>query len=135
MPGETDLGALLRAMTPTLREGEYVFCTLPPGTALPPGVVPLATFAEAEGLSAIVAHEAALRAGLAGAGPFALITLAVHSSLDAIGFLAAVTRALAEANIPANAVAAYHHDHLFVPVARAGEAVRALRAAAAPSDS
>ncbi len=131
MPGESELGALLRGMTPVLREGEYVFCTLPFGTpagaGLPAGIAPLAAFAEDEGLSVVVARDAAERAGLAGAGPFRLITLAVHSSLDAVGFLAAVARALAEAGIPANPVAAYHHDHLFVPAARAGAALRVLR--------
>ncbi len=44
----------------------------------------------------------------------------------AIGFLAAVTAHLAESGIAVNAVSAFHHDHLFVPAARAEEAMRRL---------
>jgi len=50
----------------------------------------------------------------------------VHSALDAVGFLAAVTTRLAEAGISVNAVSAFHHDHLFVPEHRADEALQLL---------
>ena len=52
-----------------------------------------------------------------------MITLTVHSSLEAVGFLAVITRKLAQHSISVNAVSAYHHDHLFVPVACAEEAM------------
>jgi hypothetical protein len=39
-----------------------------------------------------------------------------------------VAVALAEAGIACNMVAALNHDHVFVPVERAGEAVAILRA-------
>jgi uncharacterized protein len=57
-----------------------------------------------------------------------LITLTVHSSLDAVGFLAAITAHLTEAGISVNAVSAYYHDYLFVPEHRAEEALRLLQA-------
>jgi hypothetical protein len=60
-----------------------------------------------------------------------LITLTVHSSLEAVGFLAAVTVPLAEAGISVNAVSAFHHDHLFVPVERAEDAQLLLQRLAA----
>jgi uncharacterized protein len=56
-----------------------------------------------------------------------LITLTVHSSLDAVGFLAAITVRLAEAGISVNAVSAFYHDHLFVPDHRADQALSILR--------
>lgn len=56
-----------------------------------------------------------------------LITLTVHSALDAVGFLAAVTARLAETGISVNAVSAFHHDHLFVPADRAEDAMAVLR--------
>ncbi len=59
--------------------------------------------------------------------PSRMITLNAYSALDAVGFLAAITARLAGAGISANAVSAYHHDHLFVPVARAEEAILLLR--------
>ena len=59
-----------------------------------------------------------------------MITLTVHSALDAVGFLAAVTARLAAAGIGANPVSAFFHDHLFVPAARADEALALLRSLA-----
>ena len=51
----------------------------------------------------------------------------MHSSLQAVGLTAAVADALADAGIACNAVAAYYHDHLFVPLDRADEASDILR--------
>ena len=62
---------------------------------------------------------------------WARITLAVHSSLDAVGLTAAVAGVLAERGISANMVAAFHHDHLFVPWSRRAEALAALQALSA----
>jgi hypothetical protein len=52
--------------------------------------------------------------------------LTVHSSLEAVGLTAAVSKALTEANISCNVVAAYYHDHIFVPVKDAKQAMRVL---------
>jgi len=94
---------------------------------LPPGLVPLATVREDEGLSAIVTAADAEAHGLAGEFPCAGITLRVHSALDAVGFLAVITRALADAGIGTNPVAGFHHDHLFVPWERHHDALAVLR--------
>ena len=59
-----------------------------------------------------------------------MITLNVHSSLDAVGFLAAVTARLTTADMGVNPVSGYFHDHLFVPADRADEAMALLRALA-----
>ncbi|TGE02540.1 ACT domain-containing protein [Methylobacterium nonmethylotrophicum] len=126
MSGETDLRRLLSGMRPELRPGTYVFVLVADGR-VPAGLAPVLTFREAEGLTLILTEDEAARAGLPGAFPCRWITLAVHSSLAAVGFLAAVTQRLAEAGIAVNAVSAVHHDHLFVPVARAEEAMRLLR--------
>ncbi len=56
------------------------------------------------------------------------ITLTVHSSLEAVGLTAAVATALTEAGISANVVAAFFHDHIFVPAADADQAVAVLLA-------
>jgi len=62
--------------------------------------------------------------------------LTVHSSLAAVGLLAAVTAALAARGISVNPVSAFHHDHLFVPVTQAEAALETLRAlSAAPPAS
>ena len=113
-------------MKPRLRGAHYLFIHLAPGKRLPENLVALATFEEDEGTTAIVEEGRAQRAELEGIGPFAMITLEVQSDLQAVGFVAAVARSLADAGIPANAVAAYNHDHLFVPADRADAALRIL---------
>lgn len=59
---------------------------------------------------------------------FVWLELAVHSDLNAVGFLAAVSQALAGAGVPCNAIAAFHHDHIFVPESKAETAIEALEA-------
>ena len=126
MSGLTDLDQLLAHLEPSLREGEYVFITVD-DDRMTDELQPLATFVEDEGLSLIVERERAEAAGLAAEGVFRCITLTVRSSLEAVGLTAAVATALAEAGISANVVAAFHHDHVFVPAADAERALSVLR--------
>jgi hypothetical protein len=124
-----DLAALLRGLAPGLHEGVWVYAVAPAGTDLAP-LAPLASFREAEGLTVIVEEGAARAAGLEPLFRAAWITLGVASELAAVGLTAAVARCLAEARIPCNVVAAARHDHLFVPVEHAAEALGRLRALA-----
>ncbi|MGW4235019.1 ACT domain-containing protein [Streptomyces sp. NPDC004980] len=133
MTGERDLRTLLRSMRPELNPGRYVFTTVPDG-GMPTGVTPVATVAEREGLTLVLPEADAVAAGLAYDFVAGWITLRVHSALDAVGLTAAVSLALTDAGVSCNMVAGYHHDHLFVPYARAAEAVEVLEALAAESD-
>jgi ribonuclease HI len=54
------------------------------------------------------------------------ITLSVHSSLAAVGFLAVISEKLAEAAISVNVISGYYHDHLFIPRDRVTEAMAIL---------
>lgn len=117
---ETDLAILIRAMNPRLLPGVFVFTTVP---TVPAGIEPLMTFREAEGVTLILGREEAQAAGLSWIFPCRMITLEIHSSLDAVGFLAAITASLAKAGIAVNPVSGFHHDHLFVPEGRAEEAM------------
>ncbi len=125
-PAESDLRRLLASMRPELQDGTYLFCTLPDGD-IPKDLAPLATFREAEGLTLVLRKEDAARHGIAGTFEAAWITLTVYSDLAAVGFLAAVAAALAGEAIPCNAMAGYHHDHLFVPTAMAKRAMAVLQ--------
>ncbi|MBZ9989859.1 ACT domain-containing protein [Mesorhizobium sp. BH1-1-5] len=133
MTGETDLQKLLASMTPQLLAGTYVFATLAPDAPTPAGLDPVMQFREHEGLTLIVTEDEAKAAGLAGTFRCRMITLDVHSSLEAVGFLAAITAKLAAAGMGVNPVSAFYHDHLFVPAERAEEALAILRKLAAES--
>jgi hypothetical protein len=127
MAGERDLTALLRDMKPELRPSVFVFCAIAADESIPAALNPLLTFREQEGMTLVILREEAEAAGLRYAFASRLITLTVHSALDAVGFLAAITARLAHAGISVNAVSAFHHDHLFVPVDRADEAIALLQ--------
>ena len=60
-----------------------------------------------------------------------MISLNVNSSLEAVGFLTAVTEKLAAAGVSVNAVSAFHHDHLFIPAEKADLAISLLNDLAA----
>lgn len=126
MSGETNLTQLLAAMRPQLQNDTYVFASLPSAVALPVGLEPVMTFREAEGLTLILKENAAMLAGIEGIFRCRMITLDIHSSLDAVGFMAAITTRLAAAGMGVNPVSAFYHDHLFVPVDRVDEAVQIL---------
>ncbi|MEU5209083.1 ACT domain-containing protein [Streptomyces sp. NPDC020742] len=124
MTGERDLQVLLRGLRPELHEGTYVFTSV--SGAVPPGLAPVVTVAEPEGLTLVLRQEEADRTGLAYDYRAAWITLRVHSALDAVGLTAALATALGRAGLSCNVVAGFHHDHLFVPHEAAEEALRVL---------
>ena len=124
---DAELAALLRCMQPVLNGGIYVYCAVPPHIDLH-GLDVLATFREREGLTVILAEAAARAAGLPILFRAAWITLNVDSALSAVGFTAAFARALGDAGIACNVIAAARHDHVFVPVERARDALDCLLA-------
>jgi hypothetical protein len=128
MTGQTDLSTLIASLQPELQEGVFVFVSHGPNSpVLADDLAPIMRFREQEGWTLIVEEAQALRAGLEGTFRCRLITLKVHSSLEAVGLLAAVTTRLADAGISVNAVSAFYHDHLFVAPERAEEACGILR--------
>ncbi|MGA1804058.1 ACT domain-containing protein [Rhizobium sp. HT1-10] len=132
MSGLTDLSILLASLEPTLVDGEFVYTSVPPeGLEKYLAMKPIGLFLEEEGLTLILPKQAAADAGLAASAPLRCITMTVHSSLEAVGMTAAMAAALTREGISANVVAAWYHDHIFVPVADADRAVEAIRALAA----
>jgi hypothetical protein len=123
---ERDLNNLPADIQPILRPETYVFCTIAVDQPIPGAISPMLTFREQEGTTLIVTLAEAEANVLNCQFPSRMITLNVFSALDAVGFLAAVTARLANAGISVNPVSGFHHDHLFVPVDRAEEAMRLL---------
>jgi hypothetical protein len=123
MHGERNLDTLIRTMQPRLADGKWVFRTSESGfdaTALQTAIL---MFREPEGVTII---SPATQADVA-LPTWAMITLSIHSDLEAVGFLAAITTSLAAMDIPVNAVSAYYHDHIFVPYERRDDALECLR--------
>lgn len=127
MAGITELDTLLKNINPVLSAGEFVFCVIEQGSYGDLRELnPVGSFLEDEGLTLILQRSVAEKHGLHFECAFKKITLQVHSSLQAVGLTERVASALAQKGISANVVAAYHHDHIFVPVDRAQEALQAL---------
>jgi uncharacterized protein len=126
MTGEADLSKLIRDMKPELNEGEYVYC-LAASKEQAVALDPLCYFLEKEGVTVILPKEKADALNIPYETTCAWITLTVHSSLEAVGLTAAVSKSLTEVNISCNVVAAFYHDHIFVPVKDAERAMNALQ--------
>ncbi|MEO1068808.1 MAG: ACT domain-containing protein [Cyanobacteria bacterium J06638_6] len=130
MTGETDLTQLLASMEPLLLSEEYVFCTLPDQASYTLDLEPVGWFREAEGITLMLPRPQADAASLPYDAVFAMITLTVHSSLEAVGLMAAIATRLASHGISVNPVSAFYHDHLFVPIMQAEAAMALLQALA-----
>ena len=117
--GETNLKKLLSGLRAKKDDRLFVFACVPHDQwdGIDEAVKKAAQmiFAEAEGVSLIIPEEVAAAYQIASVYPSRMITLTIHSALDAVGFLAHITTALAKEGISVNAVAGYFHDHLFVP--------------------
>ena len=124
----SDLEEMLRGLAPTLDETVYVFASSPERSRFETlSAVARGVFVEEEGTTFILPSEVARAHGLAIETPLRRIILNVHSSLEGVGLTARVSSELASAGIPCNIVAAFHHDHVFVPEAMALDALGILR--------
>jgi hypothetical protein len=126
MVPESDLQKLLATMKPELQPGEYVFVSANVEDSNIGQDAVVGWFRESEGTTLILERSAAIAAGKEFSFPSRMITLTVHSSLEAVGFLAWITERLAAAGISVNAISAYYHDHLFVPLQKADQAMQIL---------
>lgn len=126
MTGEVDLKKLIKGMNPELNQGEFVYC-LVDSKEHAAALDPLCYFLEKEGVTVILPKEKADALNIPYETTCAWITLTVHSSLEAVGLTAVVSKALTDENISCNVVAAFFHDHIFVPVKDAERTLNALQ--------
>ncbi len=118
---------MISGMQPELQTGTFVFTsTNDPTLAARLAREAISVFQEKEGTSLLIPIELAHENGLNTAQSMRCITLNVYSSLEGVGLTAAVATALAENSIPCNMVAAFHHDHVFVPADMAKTAMTVL---------
>ena len=126
MSGETDLSILFSSLKVTKSDDIFVFVTCAP-EEVPDNLPVLMRFEETEGTSLILEKQIAEQFALSYEFESHMITLDVHSSLEAVGFMAQIASRLAVHHIPVNPVAGFYHDHLFVPADRVDEAVHILQ--------
>ena len=125
MSGEVNVSALLAALSTTLADDIYVFVTLPDGQ-VPSPLSPRMVYIEDEGTTLIITQEQAKKYALKYEFPCRMITLNVHSSLETVGFMAAIATELAKHDMGVNSVSGFFHDHLFVPEGREQDALHIL---------
>ncbi len=120
---------MIANMTPVLQPGLFVFCAMLNNDETTEAISKAkCVFVEDEGLSLILSKSDADALGLSYDTSMRQITLMVFSSITGVGLTAAVSKALTKERIPANVVAAAHHDHIFVPSKHADKAIETLRA-------
>jgi hypothetical protein len=125
MTGETNISVLIKNLTPTLKKGEYVFCTLK-DTDKVTREDTICEFKEYEGLSIVIERQKADQLKLKYDFVLSWITLIIHSSLEAVGLTAIVATELAKHDISCNIIAGYYHDHIFVNKSDANKTLQAL---------
>ena len=127
MSGETNLVKLIQNMRPVLATECYVFAHVADVSGLDLNKV-FARINEPEGVTLIVESELAKTWNLEASSLFSLITLQIHSSLEAVGLTAAFSKTLADNGISANVIAGFYHDHILVAQHDAERAIKALEA-------
>ncbi len=127
MSGERNLGRLLSEMKPVLHGDEFVYCSIDAADLFQVDEQPIMMFKEEEGTTLIFRKSVADRMSIEYNSIWSMITLSVHSDLEAVGFLAEVSKHLAMAGISVNVVSAYYHDHLLVPAEKAQIAMDVLQ--------
>ena len=118
----SDLTELLASLEVSLLDGVWAYETIALSIDRNPEAI--MTFKEREGLTQICPAKSDTLEN----NRWHWIEVSVHSDLNAVGFLARLADALAKAGVPCNAIAGYHHDHIFVPVDKTEAALTALRA-------
>ena len=125
MMGSTNLSHLLASMSPVLRDETFVFVSIAADAPIP-NIGAVMQFVEAEGVTLIAPLDTAKKADLPYEFPCRMITLNIHSSLEAVGFLAVITTHLAKLDVGVNPVSGFYHDHLFIPEDRAADVMASL---------
>ena len=108
-----------------LNSGEYVFCFIEDIDKISMNNI-TCSFKESEGYSIIISKEKAIKNNLPFYFVSAWITLEIDSTLDSVGLTSAFSKKLTKAGISCNVVAAYHHDHIFVPYSERLKAMKIL---------
>lgn len=106
-------------LTPKLLDGPFEYKTIKENAAVPKNAV--AVIKESEAITIIVPAKKT------DGEVWAWIVNTTVTSLTATGITAAFSKALNEAKIPCNVLAAYYHDHILVPYSMRDKAMAVLQ--------
>ena len=113
-------------LRPHLAPSTYVFAQVQSLNGLPLDDI-LCIFKEKEGITLILKKENARRLGLSFEYEAAWISLQLETELEMVGLTAEFSTALADEGISCNVIAAYNHDHIFVALEDAENAIETLQ--------
>ena len=125
MSGIADLKETLSSIKVSCDGIEYGFASIENNADIDRNKV-LATFQENGRVALIASAEYLSAQKIEQEGPYAKLTIDIHTSLELVGLTAVLATKLADNGISANVVAAFYHDHVFVPYERKDEAVRLI---------
>jgi hypothetical protein len=126
MKTSKDLQELLKQLQPRLHQETYCY-VYSKAEKDPLNRTSFCVVKEKEGVTYIMTQKKADDFGLPYTFTGKLITLEVYSDLHAVGLTMVVSTTLANAGIPCNSIAGYHHDHILVPEEQGQKAMRILQ--------
>lgn len=136
MSGETDLNAILKSISVSVRPDDYVVVALPRTAEVPAiGDGVAAIIDESEGPTVVSTLARAAKEDWPHDFVASWLTIDVHSSLDGVGLTAAFARQLGRAGIPCNVIAAFFHDHILVPNDKSDAAVEVIESLRGSSET
>jgi len=122
---EKNLKILLKNMNPILDDKEYLYLTFSEENFKKINIQEIKFFFREKEWITVILEKNSLYKNYNKI--WSLITLQVHSSLDAIWFTAEFSKILKNNNISCNVVAGYFHDHIFVDKSDWEKAVNILK--------
>lgn len=125
MSGQTNLSTVLNSLKISCDNVEYGFASKKEKDVVFSDSI-LGLVRETEGTTIIAPKKYFEENAIPYDGPYARLTIEVHTSLDLVGLTAAFARKLTENNISANVVAGYFHDHIFVQYESRQKAIDAI---------
>lgn len=112
----------IKIMEPFIVEGTYWICSIPNNSDIPKNSI--ANFKESMGLSVIIKQQG--KPKYICTEPKAMINVGLDTPIGYEGFLAKLTKSLADKCISVYAYSAYYRDYLFVPKDKSKESLKAL---------
>jgi uncharacterized protein len=125
MTNSAELQEILKALQVSCDNVEYGFTTIPKSLNISTNEI-LGCIQEDEGMLVLATKEYLQGRGLIFEGPFAKLTIQTQVPIGFIELTAVLAQKLADKGLPANIIAAYYHNLVFVQYDLREQAIAAL---------